>query len=484
MSRIRSILCLAVLVASMGPFARSAADIAPVTTPHVVVALIDTGINPYNVAFRDTSPQAYQHPCTYIPNYPCSATRLDLTLDAPDYATAVQDDDYIWVSVHPGQLYWVPGTRIIGLISMAPGGTRCPGPLDMSPINNVRGPSPCLENRGLDDFGHGTMTASRAAGGVQGDPTLQHSLAPDARIVEIEGLGADSVKWAADQGWIDVQSNSWAETVPGPASQTNVNATFKEAASKMAVFAASGNGTGGSQGFAPDPADLESTHAPGVISVGAHDNGRMALWSGSPPNVVADGYGGWMADYHSITAYGPDSVACCTSAASPYAAGGMARIMYEARRILGSDQWGIHNGVVAQAPAGWPLPSSGPLSDGTFTLDEAKSLLLHTAEAHPAEGRDDGSLQWTAAGRAPTVEELGRGPASNPYCNGCFNLPLGWYQLPDAGTLYPFVGYGAINERSIARALDVMNGSIAEPARPLEDQFFGYDNAIRNALAK
>src|SRR5687767_7410171 len=45
-------------------------------TTHAVVALIDTGINPYNAAFRDRSPLAQRHPSTYIPNYPTNARTL------------------------------------------------------------------------------------------------------------------------------------------------------------------------------------------------------------------------------------------------------------------------------------------------------------------------------------------------------------------------------------------------------------------------
>lgn len=458
--------------------------------PQAVVALIDTGINPYNIAFRDPSPLALQHPSTYIPGYPADAQALNLTLGAATLEAALAADAAIWqqVQTRRRKLYWVPGTRIVGLISLADGGVRCPPfpPYDFFPLNFLSNAS-CRDRHVLDDHGHGSMTASRAAGGVA--PDLVHSLGFGARIVAIEGLGAPGVAWAADQGWIDVQSNSWAELVPYPVlhavaavtGSADVYSTFADAASKMMVFAASGNGAGGILGFAPWSTYLESTHAPGVISVGAHDNGRISHWAGAPPHVVADGYGGWMARHDTIDGYEPNSVACCTSTSAPYAAGGAARIILAARRILGSAQVGIQNGIVAQAGAGAVLPASGPLDNGIFTLAELRDVYLHTAEARPGEGRDDGLLLYTGEPRAPTAQELERGPAANPYCNGCQTLPVRWSSIPAEVPAYPHLGYGAINERSTDLAIAVLEGTAALPARPVEDALFALDQQVREA---
>ncbi|MDX1611869.1 MAG: hypothetical protein R3185_05830, partial [Candidatus Thermoplasmatota archaeon] len=107
-----------------------------------VVAHIDTGINPYHAAFRDPSTLGYVHPSRYIEGFPEDVPALNLTLDAPTYEEALDADAEVWESVERGQLYWIPGTRIIGAISMAPGGTRAG--VEETPI--------------LDDHGHGTMT--------------------------------------------------------------------------------------------------------------------------------------------------------------------------------------------------------------------------------------------------------------------------------------------------------------------------------------
>lgn len=433
---------LVLLLALLAPAAPAGAQAAP--EPHVVAALVDTGINPYHAAFRDSSPLAYQHPSTYLPGYPADAEALHISLDAPSYEAAFEADfEVIWRRIENRKLYWIPGTRIVGAITM--GGGQL-----------------------IDNHGHGTMTSSRTAGSL-------HSLAPAARIVMVQGTSAAGVRWAADAGWIDVQSNSWGSLLPGPLPPAT-SAAFAYAASRHLVFAASGNGTGFIAGVAPNPTIAAATAAPGVITVGAHDNGRMTPWSGSPPLVVADGYGGYRAHHQSITEFGPSPYACCTSAASPYAAGGGAAVILEARRILGDTRTGVREGVVAEGPA----QPRGPLEDGKLTLDELHFLLLHTAEALPTERPDDGLLHWLGAGREP--EHVEWGPGANPYCAGCYTLPVSWSSVPGGPPWYAQIGYGAISDLSVASAARVLSGQAEMPARDAEDAFFAADAAVRDAV--
>ncbi|MHB8604348.1 MAG: hypothetical protein ACYDCK_03750, partial [Thermoplasmatota archaeon] len=211
--QIRSIVPL-VLLASVLLVAPSGIGSAPhpvavAPLSHVVIAAIDVGINPYNIAFRDDSPLGYTPPWLYIPGYPVDTPALKLHLNETDYATAFALDKGTWLNVTRGQLYWIPGTRIVGGISFANGGTDCPRLTTIPPISGIE-PLICPDYKILDDNGHGSMTASRMAGNP-------HSLCPECRIVEIEGLGAKEVLWAASQGWIDVQTNSWLSLIPAPA---------------------------------------------------------------------------------------------------------------------------------------------------------------------------------------------------------------------------------------------------------------------------
>lgn len=435
--------------------------------PLAVVALIDTGINPYSPAFRDDSPLAYKHPSTYIPGYPKDALALRLSLDRP-FEKAMKLDEDVWKTVRSRTLYWIPGTRIVGAISLGSGGTRCPL-VDIPPANALNSAS-CPEHRILDDHGHGTMTASRAAG-------APNSLAPRARLVAIEGLGASSVRWAADQGWIDVQSNSWVNLIPPPA-PSGVSAAFAHAAERHLTLAASGNGAAYLGGFAPTPTYLLSTAPPGVILVGGHDNGKMTLWSGAPPHIVADAYGGMTAINNTSEKMRPDPIACCTSAASPYAAGGAAAIVMEARRLLRDRGAGVRGGLVACGSARGI--SEGPLADGDLTLEELEELYLQTANPRPPESKDDGIVHWAGEPRAP--DHVGYGPGANPFCFGCTTTPVPWTSVPEQVDAYAHMGYGAIDEGSLDLAVKVLRGAEPLPERAVADAHYDADQAARAAI--
>jgi hypothetical protein len=438
-----------------------------------VVAIVDSGVNPYNVEFRDTSRFAYKHPSTYIPGFPKSAEALRLHLNLP-YDKAVKADAAVWASVVPKQLYWIPGTRIVGAISMGAGGTFCPTTVKAPPASAAFAGS-CTEHRILDDQGHGTMTASRVGG-------AHHSLDPQARIVEVEGLGAASLDWVTAQPWIDVSSNSWLSLAPQPAGKTGLDrttASFAAAAKRLLTVAASGNGAAFAEGFAPTPTYALSTGAPGVVLVGGHDNGHVTAWSGAPPHVVADAYGGWAAISTSSTVVRPDPIACCTSAAAPYVAGGAAAIIREAREILGATGTGVRGGIVAKGKKG--VVSRGPLADGVLTLAELRTLLLRTADPRPKAGRDDGLLHWMGGPRTPDYTDYGLG--ANPFCAGCTTLPVEWSAVPATVDQYAAIGYGNVDLDSVERAVDVLSGEKAMPSRPSEDADYAVDQQARAAIS-
>jgi hypothetical protein len=253
--------------------------------------------------------------------------------------------------------------------------------------------------------------------------------------------------------------------------------TFREIGQQQVVVAASGNGTGFS-GFAPSPTYAHALAAPGVVVVGGHDNGNVTAWSGAPAQVVADAFSPFTAFHDSLDAMAPDPIACCTSTATPYVAGSAAAMIMHARAVLGHTGTGILDGVVA---AGEPGPSDGPLADGVFTIDELRTLLYRTAEARPAQGRDDGDMHFTGGPSAPQYLE-GNGTGENPYCQGCWTLPLAWADVPDDVPAYPSIGYGAVNERSLVLARAVLDGTLPMPARPDEDAFFAEDESVREAL--
>ena len=173
----------------------------------------------------------------------------------------------------------------------------------------------------------------------------------------------------------------------------------------------------------------------------------------------------------------PDPIACCTSAASPYAAGAASAIIRKAREILGDMTPGIKNGIVA---SGCTHPKKGPLKDGVFELGELKDVLFRTAEVHPAEGRDDGDVHWAGDPRAPDHTDFGLG--ANPFCAGCTTMPVAWSDIPENGASYQLIGYGGVNERSSKLAAKVLAGRAALPDRAEADMQYQQDQEIRTTL--
>src|ERR671914_99673 len=121
MGRIWASLLAAALVMTAAP---AAAAESLKERPFTVIAVVDSGIDPYHEEFR--RPELQAHPSTYIEGFPRAAAALELTFDAEYYGYALRADESRWESVKPNTLYWIPGTNIVGAI----------GPFD---VNNATG---------------------------------------------------------------------------------------------------------------------------------------------------------------------------------------------------------------------------------------------------------------------------------------------------------------------------------------------------------
>jgi subtilisin family serine protease len=363
--------------------------------PFVVIAFVDSGINPYHDDFR--APEFVHHPATFLEGYPADATPLTLSLDLADtdgYDAAVEADDEAWLGVERGQLRWIPGTRIVGGISIANGGT-------------VAGRS---ERMIRDDQGHGTGVASVAAGRWYGSN-------PDALIVMVEGLGDAALTWATAQPWIDIVSNSWGPGLPGRVSTGSVAGTRAAVARGQTVLFSAGNGmynTNSSDVWPaavpvedpckckiPPPNVSTTSHYGGpswVMSVGAASpvNGQAHWWHGVPVDVMSFG-----SKWAAAAAFGvrrdDNRDFGGTSCATPITAGVLSAVIQRARAEFGdtvSGQRADRPGVVAEAAPGADLPPAGPLSDGTFTQADARLLVERAAEPVAA---DPDRLTWDYA---------------------------------------------------------------------------------------
>jgi hypothetical protein len=351
---------------------------------NVVIADIEP-INPYHEEFRG-APSTQEHPSWFVDGYPSGAKALPLTLDAPTYEEALARDRPLWENLTADTLYFVPGTRIIGFICM--GGCGVPA---------------------LDTGGHGTGTASLAAGRTLGED-------PEALIVSVGGDFFRGARWAARQPWIDVITLSLGafvgtctlgETCQAVGAGTgNPYVPFSMPwAQRLAYESGKRFFTGSSQGWVawagpagangPCPYMWSASFAgtPWTYAVETYWPWTEQPWRSScfPPEVVAQGW-----DLVAASAGSMDRTNGFghTSGATPQAAGAYARTIHEARRSIGATQEGARPfvsalssvslrlgdaqlGVAAQDAE---LPSAGPGADGLVTVNEVEKVYQHALE--------------------------------------------------------------------------------------------------------
>lgn len=430
----------------------------PAPDARAVIGLLDTGINPYHQVFRDSSPEAQRHPSTRFAGYPREAQALRLTLDADSYEQALAADcERVWSRLETGRLYWFPGTTVVGAISFrGPVGVDCDRPSNLLL---------------LDTNGHGTMTASLAAGRTTG-------ACPGCPLVmaQLGGGNIEAVRWLGAQArWMDVEPHSWGPVVPlwTPSTEPVVhdgsavnNPTFVRAVETSAqqhlAFWASGNGVATRGGVLGHPSQVDAHLTPSVLVVGGHDSGRVVAWSGAPPHLAGDVCVD-SASHSSLRSVGPVG-GPGTSAATPHVAAGAARLLREARRLLRDPSTGVRgtgpDAVVARGRAG--LLRRGPLADGRLTMAEWRRVLLTTATARPAASADDARVcdhNWGPYGATPLL----------------------WEDLPEQVPEHLSIGYGAVDSPAWTRGVAVLRGELELPARTRTDDYFARDDQVRRA---
>ena len=268
----------------------------PPPAARVVVADVDSGINPYHEAY-------YGGPSSVTPDvlaeFP-GITTITLTRTG-DFAADLAADRPIWDAVERGKPYWFEGTNVIG-ISFDPNGV------------------PILADAG-DEHGVGTSASVLAAN-------------PEAIMLFVEGVNADSETYAFTHPAVDIITTSYGfpGSLPVPFHLENsYEGTVKlgklhygAADNSPALSPPDGTsgpwwtiGVAGFHEAAPDGSD--------------GSNGREAL-SGNLVDVVADFT--QTLPYCSDCQTGTQSVSG-TSFSTPRAAGTASKILLEARRAAG-----------------------------------------------------------------------------------------------------------------------------------------------------
>ena len=425
------------------------------TRPSVVIAVIDTGINFYHSEYAAVVDPAARvaapdHAQILSDLGVTDVLPVQLSLSLDDWDAAVEADMPELMKMEPRTLYTFPGTRILGAISFQERADDWPVILDHP-----------------ERYTHGTMTTSRAIGNtvsIGGNDV-------DIHLVMVQGFSTEALQWVADQDWIDIASISAGLSpfgivpgVPLVADKTGALGegaipTFNYLSHKKPFFASTGNGIGNAGSVGYPSWSRGSSGVPDALSVGANNNGQMSHWHNQDGYISADGCANPAADpgdSEEITNSGGG-----TSSATPFSAGGGAKLLLEARRILNDTHIGprvdetlVEEGWTSHRPAdativlakGEPgLVGDGPLADGVFTLTEFKQTMYLTALAVPTDDESDGDACDVLAGGFPGGELL------------------------PAAARFPIHGYGEINHASIDAAIAVVKGEAPMPERPDDD---------------
>lgn len=273
--------------------------------PHAVLAIADTGFNPYHADFQ--RPWLTAHPCTYLASIPCTLPALNLTLDATSLEDAIAADLDTWRSVQDKTAYWIPRTNIVAAI--------CHFPYTGPASGTVLATEPlCILG---ENHHHGTAVASAAT-----------RAAPDVFLALIEGAiwptTATQYGVAFDATSISFSSTTAGLPVPSP---TTAAYTFGEL-----NFQAAGNNADATpiDGQRSTPTAYLVGGAVLGLNNGATPTG-VAAQSGRSPDLVAP-YTQTVAAHDSldgtITASG-------TSFAAPYAAASAANAIHLIRQASG-----------------------------------------------------------------------------------------------------------------------------------------------------
>ncbi|MFF8846148.1 S8 family serine peptidase [Streptomyces sp. NPDC015127] len=394
--------------------------------PVTVIGIADTGINPYHLEF---SARTYPDPDVL-------ALTKDFTRHPSEYIPGYPASAPA-IPVTLGKGYLPEEDRQLWTGERVPGGTLhwIPGTKIIGAYSSsVDGAHPVL-----DDHGHGTGSASVSAGN-------RYGYCPTCLLVMVEGLD-ETV--ATTYPWVDITSHSFGYIGGAPVGPVlSGEEVTKEAAERgQTVLFAAGNGVGNAFDVPVSTWHSDQTGPDWNITVGAlrRDNQRAVVGDGIPVHLSSWGIGSLPSACH--TGVHCQDQFSGTSAATPYTAGVFGTTLQRVRDAVGDPHSGQKRGqVVAEGTA---VPESVYLHDGRLTRAELREAVLKNA--FPLGEDDLPSAGW---------------PLASPHT---------------AGNVL-FEGYGAATPETARRAADVLLGRSLLPERPVEDDFFAADRAVRDSI--
>lgn len=443
-------LILTATLASLLVTSAQAAD-QPPPSARVVIAVVEDAVNVYHRDFRDESRRS--HPSETISTYPRSARRLELTFGKRDLEEAIVADQEKWAGLIPGQLYFLPRTKFVGLVYL-------PNSLDATTTQvEATYPPPAREPLPVVDgyTYHGTGVASVAAG-------TQYGTCPRCDLVIVAADNPeDGLAWAAKQPWIDIVNNSWGGPLGAPtqvaASQPQraadsgpSPASLAAAATGKVVVFASGNGLTGLGAMTRGTQHSLTWASPfagpdWVLTVGASKarTGQPTDWHNIPVDVIAQGEERPAADNDTVDG---EMTFVGTSSSAPVAAGVLGAALLRAREALGDRGVGARGGALLTTAV---ARAQGPLTDRRLTYVE----LMQAAKS---------VAQWKDFDPSTVASD-----------------PLQAFVTPTTDASFAYQGYGVLDRESVGPLTDVLLGRQPQPARPEMTEWDVLDRQVRTA---
>lgn len=301
--------------------------------PRVVVAVIDSGINPYHEYFNSGgSLYGKSSPSSVTPavlkEFGIDKDHIIRITRTGSFSADFAKDKAQFDKIDKGEPYWFAGTNLIG-ISFA----------DDAPLR----PDGTASS-------HGIGTAASVLGAN-----------PEAIVVAVEDINADSEKWAFTHPAVDIITTSYGPPVP----------TLGNLSSSYTGVVDNGKAHFGAATNDPQYAGTDATSGPwwsiGIAGFEEGDSNGRQLSSGNVPDFVGD----FTQDlpYCRSCEEGTRPVGG-TSFATPRSAGTFSKILLEARRASG------HRGGIVPGSKGTPRLVAGKYD---FTVWEMRRALEEAA---------------------------------------------------------------------------------------------------------
>ena len=324
--------CASIALATL-PVAPAAAQVA--ADARVVVADLDSGINPYHEAFQVADPSVT--PAVLEELGIDAAHVLDLTRTG-DFAADYAADAALWARVEPQELYWFEGTNIVAT-------SFTPGSRILLP----------------DDSGdtHGVGTAAAV---------LQAN--PEAILFFVEGNSDAAESYVMSHPAVDLVTTSYGP-IGSPPLQPNLTASYEGVVGNGKLhFGAADN--------SPALSPIDATAGPwwsiGIAGYEEGDTEGRQVLSGSLPDFLGD----FTQDlpYCHDCESGVEEGVAGTSFATPRSAGTMSAILLAARRAAG------HTGGIVDVDGVPHMVAAGGVELTNWELRRA----LEEAAYYPAGG--------------------------------------------------------------------------------------------------